>query len=121
MRRLKYGNVPTVVRGLRFASAAEAARYLELLILARAGEIRALEIQPRFPLVVSAVDCGTYVGDFGYQERVRDAHGERWVHVVEDVKSPATRTAVYRLKVKLVLACHGIVVREVMGGRRRAA
>ena len=45
----------------------------------------------------------TYVGDFRYIDRNGIA--------VEDVKG--MRTPVYRLKAKLMLAVHGITVREV--------
>lgn len=51
---------------------------------------------------------GAYVGDFSWRGPAPLAE-----LVVEDVKSPATRTPVYRLKRKLVKAIHGIDVQEV--------
>ena len=97
--------------GIRFASKAEAARYHELLLLARAGEIADLVLQPRFPLYVyefgnqaEPLKIGEYVADFGYIER----DGEE---VTEDVKG--VKTALYRWKAKHVRAQYGIVIREI--------
>jgi len=101
-RRNKFGNVRTVVDGRTFDSKKEARRYLELKRLQAAGAITALRLQVRFPLRVNGVAVGKYVADFVY---VRD--GRR---VVEDVKG--VRTAVYKLKCKLMLAVHGIEILE---------
>lgn len=87
-RRSKYGAVPTVVDGIRFASKAEAKRWKELLLLERAGQITRLRRQPRFDLVVRNEKVGTYVGDFGYGTSACD--------VIEDVKGVAT--PVFKLK-----------------------
>ena len=73
----------------------------------RAGLISDLELQPRFALVVNGIKVGTYVADFSYVDKERG-------HVVEDVKSPATRTNVFLLKKRLMLACHGIDVSEIL-------
>ena len=105
--RRKYGNVPKVVDGITFDSTKEAARYAELSLMQTMGEIRSLEVHPRFPLVVHGIDCGVYEGDLSYV--TRDG-----VPVLEDVKSPATRKlATYRLKRKLVFALYGLEIREV--------
>ena len=103
-RRSKYGNQATYVDGRRFSSKREAARYQTLRLLELAGEIRALECQPRYPLVVAGVKVGTYVADFVYAT----AEGAL---VVEDAKG--VRTPVYRLKAKLLRALYGHEVREV--------
>ena len=104
----KYGAIPTTVDGYRFASRAEARRYAELRLMALAGEIAGLELHPRFQLVVNGQSVGAYVADFAFTDA---ATGRR---VVEDVKGgQATRTAVYRLKRRLMLACHGIEITEV--------
>jgi hypothetical protein len=100
----KYGNVKTTVDGFAFDSKKEAARYGELKLLQRAGEIRDLELQPRFPLVVNGHKVCTYVGDFKYTELAG-------VEVIEDVKG--VKTDVYRLKAKLMLACLGIEITEI--------
>lgn len=105
MRRSKYAAVPTVVDGVRFASKREAQRYFELKMRLLAREITDLELQPKFPVEVRGKKVCTYIADFQYREN--------GVLVVEDVKSPATKTPVYRLKKKLCEALYGIVVREV--------
>lgn len=104
----KYLSKKTEIDGIIFASKAEATRYVELKILQRAGRISDLELQPRFPLIVEGVAVGTYVADFSY----RPAEGKE--KVIEDVKSPATKTPVYRLKAKLVKAIHGVTITEVV-------
>jgi hypothetical protein len=110
--RSKYRAVPTVIHGVRFASKAEARRYQELLLLGMAGEIRNLELQPRFPLHVGGVKVGDYVADFRYEALVRwVGSGPGWFDVVEDVKG--VRTPVYRMKKKHVEAEYGIAIREV--------
>jgi hypothetical protein len=116
--RSKYRAVPTVIHGVRFASKAEARRYQELLLLGMAGEIRNLELQPRFPLHVGGVKVGDYVADFRYEEKRNVMCFEgvgpiyyKWFDVVEDVKG--VRTPVYRMKKKHVEAEYGIAIREV--------
>lgn len=119
-RQSKYRAVRTTVNGWTFASKAEARRYSELLLLGAAGEIRNLEMQPRFPLKSNGEVIGFYIGDFRFEERFESefAPGTYWRDVVEDVKSPASAgLAVYRLKRKLVESQHGIVIREVRYGR----
>jgi len=111
VRQAKYRAKPTVVHGVRFASKAEARRYQELLLLGRAGEIRNLELQPRFPLHVGGEQVAVYVADFRYEERSIDAFNEcYWFDVVEDVKG--MKTPVYRMKKKMVEAQYGIRIRE---------
>lgn len=104
----KYGAKRTEFDGITFASKAEAKRYVELSILQRAGQIEDLKCQPKFPLKVEGVLVGSYIGDFSYRSK-----GSTEL-VVEDVKSPATKTSLYRLKAKLVRALHGITILEVM-------
>lgn len=106
-KRSKYGNSPTMVDGISFDSKKEAERFGVLKMLERVGEIRSLEVHPRFPLVIHGIDCGVYEADFGYV--TRDG-----VPVIEDVKSPATRKLpTYRLKRKMTWALYSIEIREV--------
>jgi hypothetical protein len=108
MAQSKYRAQPTTVNGIRYASKKEAKRCGELHLLQRLGEIRNLELQPKFPLKVNGELVCTYIADASY----RDAKTGNWI--VEDVKSPPTRTPVYRLKIKLLRALHpGIDHREV--------
>ena len=90
--------------GFKFDSQAEHRRWRELVLLEQAGEISHLEVHPVFPLLVNGVNVGKYVGDFQFT----DANGRR---VIEDVKG--VKTPVYRLKRKLMWACHQIDIVEV--------
>lgn len=119
----KYRNIPTTVDGIRFASNAEAARYLELKLLQEHGRIRGLKLQQRLPVQINGSIVFTYIADFTYEELVSPklsaktkTKGE-WVKVVEDVKG--YRTAVYRLKAKIVKAALGITIRETSPRSRR--
>ena len=106
MKRPKYGNRKVKMGDLTFDSAKEAKRWGELQFMVKAGEIRNLERQVRFPIIVNGVKVCTYVADYVYDEMAG--------RVVEDVKSAFTRKdPVYRLKNKLMKACHGIDIREV--------
>lgn len=101
--KTKYGNAPTKVGQTVFASKREADRFAELNLLEKAGEIRALELQPKFNCMVNGQKVCSYRADFAYQK-----NGKR---IIEDVKG--YKTPLYRLKKKLVLACLGIEVVEI--------
>lgn len=94
----KYRNVPTVVDGVRFASKAEARRDAELALLERAGEIRGLQRQPRYKLIVHGEKICTYVPDWSYIEK----HGGAELPVCEDKKGKETPE--FKLKFKLAKA-----------------
>jgi hypothetical protein len=108
--RGKYGNVKTVVDGITFDSAREAARYEVLAQMQRAGHISELQIQVPFDVVPAAVVAGKkrrarrYVADFVY----RNAAGDR---IVEDVKGMLT--PMYELKRHLMKVVHDIDIVEV--------
>ena len=102
-RRSKYHAVPETVGGIRFASKKEARRASELKLLERAGQIRNLELQPRYDIVVNGINCGFYKADFRYFEGNKA--------VVEDAKG--FKTQVYSLKKRLVEALYGITITEV--------
>lgn len=105
VKRSKYGAVPTVVDNVRFASKREAARYQDLKLLVRAGKINTLTLQPVFKLTIADQVIGKYIADFKYF----DCESEQWV--IEDAKG--MKTAVYRLKKKMVKALFNIDIREV--------
>ena len=102
----KYGNRHVTEVGYTFDSQAENRHYRELKLLAAASLITDLQVHPRYPLVVNGVRICIYEADFSYKQE-----GETRV---VDVKSPATRTPVYRLKAKLMQAIYSIEVIEVM-------
>ena len=103
----KYHNHKIKYMGIGFDSQKEMNRYQELLLLERAGLICNLELQPRCDLIVNGHKPGYYKEDFRYKDVATG------IIVLEDVKSPATRTAVYRLKKKLVKALYGVKIIEV--------
>lgn len=105
-RRTKYGNKPTVVCGEQFDSGKEAARYEQLLLLERAGQISQLRHHVTYPLRVGDIDICQYEVDFQYTDNLGTRH---W----EDVKVAATITQLFRVKARLMLALHGIVVEVV--------
>ena len=108
-KRAKFGNKKIELDGIKFDSLAEANRYCALKLRVRIGEIRDLELQPRFDIIVNGVKVAYYKADFRYRVA---ATGEV---VVEDVKSPITaEDATFRLKKKLVEALHQIKVRILL-------
>lgn len=97
-RHSKYGNVKIEIDGHKFDSRAESDRYLELIMLERAGEISGLQVHPTYQLLAPYIRRDgvkvrgiTYKADFAYVE-----HG---VRIVEDVKG--VQTQVFKLKRKL--------------------
>ncbi len=124
----KYRNKKIECDGHTFDSKKEYRRYQELSLLQKAGEIEGLELQKKFVLIpaqkepdrmdyskskrgrtikgkVIEQEC-SYFADFYY----RDKDGNE---VVEDVKSPATKTPQYNIKRKLMLFVHNIRVTEI--------
>ncbi len=104
----KYGAKATYVDGVRFDSRMEARRYQELKLLEHAGAIRELVLQPAFVLAVNGQKIGEYRADFAYTDTTT---GE---HVVEDVKSTATRKIpLYRWKKRHFECQYGHPITEV--------
>lgn len=98
----KYKNIKTEYNGEVYDSRKEMRRAVALDWMVKAGVIRDLERQKSFVLQDGYYNNKKekirpifYVADFCYY----DNESKRWV--VEDVKSPATRTDVYRIKKKL--------------------
>lgn len=97
-KRSKYGNIKTVVGNVQFDSKKESERYLELVMMQKAGVIQNLERQKKFELVPKTKDerAVNYYADFVYQEV-----GSKKL-ICEDVKSNATRKdKTYIIKRKL--------------------
>lgn len=97
---------------MTFDSKKEFLRYRELKLLEKNRMITGLERQVSFELIPKQVENGRvveravkYIADFTYYENGK--------LVVEDVKSPATRTDVYKIKRKLMLHKLGIRIREI--------
>lgn len=108
----KYGNVKTEVGGIRFDSNKEASRFQELSLKQELGVITDLRLQVDFTLQEAymtpegeRIAAIRYRADFTYWEDGK--------FVVEDVKSPATRTnPVYRQKYRL-MADRGYHITEI--------
>ena len=97
----KYRNTRITVDGHNFMSIREADRYSVLKLLERAGKIKGLRLQPRYPLVVNGHKIATMVGDFEYLEEGQI--------VTEDSKGVVTD--VFRIKAALFKALYGRPVR----------
>jgi len=98
----KYRAVKTIIDGVTFDSKKEAARYSELRLCEKYGQISNLELQPKYVLVSKFTTRSgekirelSYVADFRY---IDELSGE---YVVEDVKG--MKTDVYKIKKKLLL------------------
>lgn len=100
----KYKARPTVIGMTRYASKKEADYCEGLKLLERAGKIRNLTLQPKFPFMVEGVKVGTYIADAAYFEDNK--------RVVIDVKG--YKTPLYRFKKRLLLALYpGLDHREI--------
>ena len=109
----KYNAQKTQVGGRVFDSKAEAKRYTELTYLAQAGEVIEIECQPKFLLQEGYKKNGKsirpiyYVADF--KVLYKDGHTE-----IEDVKSKATMTPLYRLKKKMFEKIYPYEIKEIV-------
>lgn len=123
----KYNATKITADGHTFDSKHEYQRYCELKLLERAGTITDLQMQVKFVLIPSQYEPDTvkvlksgkervvkgklierecsYIADFVYQYNGK--------MVVEDAKSPITRTKEYIIKRKLMLERHNIRIQEV--------
>lgn len=105
----KYKARRTTIEGITFASKGEAMRYLDLRRLEQAGHIRNLRLQVAYPLAVNGFKLCTYVADFVYEEA--------GTTIVEDFKG--IKTAIFRLKAKMMKALLGIELRITTGRKKR--
>jgi hypothetical protein len=118
----KYKAIRTTVDGIIFDSKAESEYYLELKLLERAGELKDLELQPRFPLFLTdsrtgeSVKIGEYRADFRYKLRSPvNARANAWPTIIDDVKG--VEVPLQKWKRRHAELQYGITVRIV---RRRA-
>ena len=96
----KYKNGKVEIHGIRFDSAAEGERYKILKAKEQGGLIKNLELQKTYPLLVNGLKICDYRADFVYEVGGKT--------IVEDVKGQVHD--VFKLKYKLMFACHGIVI-----------
>lgn len=120
----KYHNTKIIRDGQSFDSKKELLRWNELQIMQTAGMIHGLKRQKKFLLIPAQREPDTvgkrggkhrgalierecsYYADFSYF--TKDGR-----EVVEDVKSPATKTEQYKIKRKLMLYKYGIRIVEI--------
>lgn len=107
----KYGNKRVEVDGIWFDSEAEAKRYGELLLLVKAGQISDLQVHTRLAFEIEGDTMFVYQPDFEYTDHTGLAEAGVPVRVYEDVKG--VRTAVYKLKKRLIEAQYGITIVEI--------
>lgn len=115
-KKNKYHAVKTTVNGVTYDSKKESRRGQYLEEMQRAGKIRELERQKKFPLIESFNYHGkkylgcSWVSDFYYYDETLKKY------VAEDVKSKITRKkAEYRIKIKLfMLKYPKILFKEVI-------
>lgn len=103
----KYGNRKHIdAEGIEHDSRKEYLRWCVLKDRERIGAISDLHRQVVFDLIVAGVLVARFIADATYREA--------GALVVEDTKSPITRSKPdFRMKLKLMKACHGIDVRVV--------
>lgn len=100
--------------GFIFGSADECVRYHELKLLQRIGDIRDLEVHPRYQITWPGTDTKICVVelDFRYKKwpgvDLDSRYPSPWTEIVEDFKG--CDTALSKLKRKLVEAAYGITV-----------
>ena len=107
-KRHKFHAQKVKLGDLIFDSKAEAARYVQLVMLVRSGDIRRLTVKPVYEVAIVSVDgakCRTikYIPDFEYEIRGK--------MVTEDVKGVLTR--VYKQKRRLFKIKTGRDIQEI--------
>lgn len=96
----KHNNKKPVIDGIKFDSVAEGNRYILLKRKERDGLIKNLRLQVKYPLCINGFKICDYIADFVYSFGGKE--------IVEDYKGMADK--VFKLKYKLMYACHGIKV-----------
>ena len=111
----KYKVAPKAQRTLDnivFDSKTEMVRYKDLVILARAGVIRHLEMQPEFKVFINQQLYCTYTADFRYYDEDR----RKWI--IEDVKSNGTiKETAFKLRKKAAELYHGVEITIILNGK----
>jgi hypothetical protein len=97
-KKNKFGNKHTIVDGYEFDSKAEAARYGQLKMSEKAGEVSSIRRQVTYPLMINTYSVGTWTADFVYLL----ASGKE---IIEDVKG--IRLPVFNLKARIFYALYG--------------
>lgn len=104
-KKNKFNAKKVEIDGIVFDSKKEGNRYRELKILQQVGDISNLKLQVPFQLNEGGKSL-KYISDFTYNDKIGN-------YIVEDCKSNFTKKLpVYIIKKKLMLAIHGITIKE---------
>lgn len=101
----KYKAQRTLLDGICFDSQAEANYYAALKLRERAGEVTDIELQRWYDLIVNGVLVARYRADFVFFDRICCSRR------IVDTKGVVTRD--FRMKQKLMRACHALEVEVV--------
>jgi len=105
---VKYKVAPKIERtidGIVFDSKREAARYADLKLAEKLGNIKNLSLQPEYPVEINGKHYCTYTPDFKYTETLTGKE------IIEEVKSTGTmKDAAYRLRKKAAELFYGIEI-----------
>ena len=100
---MKYGNIKTVIDGIKFDSKREAYYYQIYKKLEQQGDLWNLKLQTKLDFKLDGKHIFYYKPDFEYDDR----NGHHYI----DVKG--VETAVFRLKKKLIEALYNIEIEIV--------
>ncbi|NLZ69228.1 MAG: DUF1064 domain-containing protein, partial [Spirochaetales bacterium] len=97
-KKSKYNNKITYVDGIRFDSKREADYYKELLLLKRSGEVKEIELQPKFTLLEAFRKNGVAHRSITYKADFKVTYKDNRVEII-DVKGVETQA--FKIKRKL--------------------
>lgn len=106
-KKNKFGAIKIDIDGMTFDSKLEYNRWCELKLQEKIGKISNLKRQVEFVLI----DKSKYGRKILYMADFTYIQGGKLI--VEDTKSKATKTPLYRLKKRLVAEKYGIIIKEV--------
>lgn len=104
-RTNKFNAKRVLLDGICFDSKAEANYYAALKLRERAGEVTGIELQRWYDLIVNGVLVARYRADFVFFDRLYCTRR------IVDTKGVVTRD--FRMKQKLMKACHGLEIEVV--------
>jgi hypothetical protein len=104
----KYNNKITYIDNIKFHSKLEASHYQQLKKLQKQGQIKELELQPSYKIIINNIKICKVILDFKFYDNEKDKY--------RYVDSKGVYTAISRLKHKLLQASHDIKV-EIWKGQ----
>lgn len=102
--QMKYRNKPCEVDGIRFDSQKEAKQYGKYKLLVKSGKLTSFTMKNKYYLEINGVKLGYYEDDFCLTWPSGN---------IQVVDCKGIRTPIFILKKKLMLAIHGIVIKEI--------